>query len=136
MGRDGATLGTDSLKSRVAPLWCGWLATLRVSRSKASFHSYVEEAVDPAPFSVAAARVFAAFAASVADAAALSAAFSRHQPSAAPSADVLGPVFVAASAAPALASGTSFLVPFRISDPCVDFRCSAVDPAGSPLANR
>src|SRR5260370_14669617 len=110
--------------------------TLMVSRSAASFHSDVEAAADAAPFSVAAAHVFAAFAASVADAAVPSAVFWRHRPSAAPSADVPGLVFVAASAAPVLAAGTSFLVPFGISGRSLDFPCSAVCPAGPPLANR
>ena len=112
-----------------------------VSRSAASFHSDVkaapaDAAAAAAPFSVAAARVFAAFAESVADAAALSAAFSRRQPSAAQSADVLGPVFVAASAAHGLAFGTFFLVPFGISGRSLDFPRSTACPAGSPLANR
>lgn len=110
--------------------------TLKVSRSAASFHSNVEEAADAAPFSVAAAHVFVAFAPSVADAAAPSAVCSRHQPSAAPPADAPGLVFVAASASPVLAFGTCFLVPFGISGRSLDFQCSAVCPAGSPLANR
>ena len=89
-----------------------------------------------APFSVVVAHAFAAIAASVADAAVRSAAFSFHQPSAAPSADALGPVFVVASAAPGLASGTSFLVPFGTSGPSLELPCSReVDPAGSPLAS-
>src|SRR5579859_15249 len=95
-----------------------------------------DAAVDAAPFSVAAAHVFAAFAASVVDAAVPSAVFVCHQPSAVPPVDVPGLVFVAASAAPVLASGTPFLVPFGISDRSLDFPCSAVCPAGSPLANR
>src|SRR5690348_2449185 len=110
--------------------------TLMVSHSAVSFHSDVEEAADAARFSVAAAHVFAAFAPSVADAAVPSAGFSRHQPSVAPPADVPGLVFVAASASPVLGSCTSFLVPVGISGRSLDFPCSAVCPAGSPLANR
>src|SRR5258708_23703495 len=107
-----------------------------VFRSAASFHSDVEAAADVARFSVAAAHVFAAFAASVADAAVPSAVFSRHQPSAAPPADVPGLVFVAASAAPVLASGTSFPVPFGTFDRPLDYPCSAACPAGSTFVNR
>jgi len=57
--------------------------TFMVSRSAVSFHLDVEAAADAAPFSVATAHVFAAFAASIADAAVPSAVFSRHPPSAA-----------------------------------------------------
>src|SRR5260370_2160551 len=111
------------------------LRTLMV-RSAPSFHSDVEAAADAARFSVAAAHVFSAFAASVADAAVPSAVFSLHHPSAAPPADVPGLVFVAASASPVLASGTSFLVPFGISRRFLDFPSSAPCPTGSPLSNR
>ena len=95
-----------------------------------------DAAADAAPFFVVAAHVFAAFAESVADAAVPSAVFSRCPPSAASPADVPGLVFVAASAAPGLASGTSFLVPFGISGPSLGFRYSTVCPRGLPSANR
>jgi len=124
-------------------LWFGSSSCpqLTLPSSAASFHSDVraalaDAAAAAAAFSVVVAHVFPAIAASVADAAVRSAASSLHQPSVAPSADALGPVFVVASAAPALASGTAFLVPFGISAPSLEFRCSReVDPAGSPLAS-
>ena len=89
-----------------------------------------------APFSAAVAHAFAAFVASVVGAAVPSAVFSRHQLSAALSADVLGPVFVGAAVALVLASGTSLLVAVGISDRPLNFLGSLVDPTSSPLANR
>jgi hypothetical protein len=102
--------------------------TLMVSSSAASFHSDAEAAAaDVAaaavPFSVAVAHVFAAVVASVADGAVPTAVFLCHQSFAVPPVDVPGLAFVGASAAPALASGTSFLVPVDISGRSLDFRC-------------
>ena len=110
--------------------------TLMVSRSAASFHSDVKAAADVAPFAVAAAHVFAAFAASVADGAVPSAVFSSHRHAAALPVGVRGLVAAAASAAPVLASGTAYPVAGGISGRSLDFRCSAVCPNGLALANR
>ena len=98
---------------------------------------------DAAPFSAVAADVFAASAASAVGAVAPSAVVSAPPAAvltgwlfAASCADAPGPASVEASAVPGPASGTSCSAAAGISGPILNFRRSAVDPDGWPLANR